>query len=102
MGAAAAAATALPRLVVAWRYVQRGRQRGGADLVSITAESSFALKREPTASAAAGGAAAGGAAAGGAAGGLRIASHTLGGLELNGRPVLPEELLRRLQPTTGG
>ena len=101
MGAAAAAA-ALPRLVVAWRYVQRGRQRGGADLVSITAESSFALKREPTASAAAGGAAAGGAAAGGAAGGLRIASHTLGGLELNGRPALPEELLRRLQPTTGG
>ena len=70
------------------------------------------------------------------AGGLRIASHTLGGLELNGRPALPEELglgvgvgvgvgvgagvgvevgsnpnpnpnpnqelLRRLQPTTGG
>ena len=91
MGAAAAAA-ALPRLVVAWRYVQRGRQRGGADLVSITAESSFALAREPTAS----------AAAGGAVGGLRIASHTLGGLELNGRPALPEELLRRLQPTTGG
>ena len=97
MDAAAAAAAALPRLVVAWRYVQRGRQRGGTDLVSITAESSFALAREPTASAAAGG-----AAAGGAAGGLRIASHTLGGLELNGRPALPEELLRQLQPTTGG
>ena len=83
--AAAAAADALPRLVVAWRYAQRGKQRGGGDLVSVNAESSFALAHEPTATVAGGG-----AAGGGAAGGLRIASHTLGGLELNGRPALPE------------
>ena len=88
--AAAAAANALPRLVVAWRYAQRGKQRGGGDLVSVSAESSFALAREPTATVAGGSVAGGSVAGGGAAGGLRIASHTLGGLELNGRPALPE------------
>ena len=62
--AAAAAADALPRLVVAWRYAQRGKQRGGGDLVSVNAESSFALAHEPTATVAGGGAAGGGAAGG--------------------------------------
>ena len=35
MDAGAAAAAALPLLVVTWSYAQRGKQRGSGDLVSI-------------------------------------------------------------------